>query len=81
MRTYVDVNVEVDVDLDQFDTDDLIEELEDRGYTIVSNKSNESGILAKNLLEEQYYNEVKRLYNKVSLSNLDKISKFIDELK
>lgn len=29
------VNIDVDVDLDDFDTDDLIEELENRGYTVI----------------------------------------------
>lgn len=32
--TYRDVTVEVDIDLDDFDDEDLIEELEARGYQV-----------------------------------------------
>ena len=33
-RRTVTVDVDVDVDLDDFDTDDLIDELDDRGYKV-----------------------------------------------
>jgi hypothetical protein len=42
--------VEVDVDLNDFDTDDLLEELERRGSLPV-----ESNINAKDLVEQIYY--------------------------
>ena len=35
--SYVTVSVSVDIDLDQIDTDDLIDELTYRGYTAVDN--------------------------------------------
>jgi N-acetyl-anhydromuramyl-L-alanine amidase AmpD len=37
--------VEVDVDLNDFDTDDLISELEDRGYMVGSDNSEDSNEL------------------------------------
>lgn len=33
---YVTVNTDVEVDLDMFDNDELIEELEDRGFIVLS---------------------------------------------
>lgn len=40
--------VEVDVDLDEFDTEDLIEELEDRGYMVgAENAENSNELLTK----------------------------------
>jgi hypothetical protein len=37
-RRTVNVEVDVDVDIDDFDTDDLIDELEDRGYVVLDEK-------------------------------------------
>jgi len=37
-RNYVSMNVDVDIDMSDFDDDDLIEELESRDYTCVSVK-------------------------------------------
>jgi hypothetical protein len=34
-RRTVTVDVDVDVDINDFDTDDLIDELEDRGYVVL----------------------------------------------
>jgi hypothetical protein len=36
-RRTITVDVDVDVDLDDFDTEDLIDELEDRGLTVIEN--------------------------------------------
>jgi hypothetical protein len=41
-RTTVYTEVEVDVDLDEFDTDDLISELEERGYIIGGKNAEDS---------------------------------------
>jgi hypothetical protein len=38
----VTVDVDVDVDIDDFDTDDLIDELEDRGYVVLDEKEERS---------------------------------------
>lgn len=42
-RKTVSVDVDVDVDIDDFDTDDLIDELEHRGYVVVD-KNKEKAI-------------------------------------
>lgn len=42
----VDTTVDVDVDLDDFDDDDLIEEMEERGFKVLDADDN-SGVLDK----------------------------------
>ena len=37
-RRTVSVDVDVEVDIDDFDTGDLIDELEDRGYVVIDEK-------------------------------------------
>lgn len=60
--------VEVDVDLADFDTDDLIQELEDRGK-MVDGGDTSSGVLVKQIYEKRklgqdYEEELKQLiYN------------------
>ncbi len=62
------VNVEVDVDIRDFDTEDLIEELENRGYSVDSNEikplSDDVLILA-NKLRTSYH-----LTNRIDLKDM-----------
>ena len=37
-RNYVSMNVDVDIDMSDFDDDDLIEELESRDYVCINTK-------------------------------------------
>lgn len=56
--------VEVEVDLDQFDDDDIIEEMERRNLSVVASPDE-----ARSLLEEIYY---KRVMNKDFGAELDR---------
>jgi len=61
-------SVYVDVDLSEFDTDDLIEELEHRGYDY--NTKGVDGDVMRQLLEEIWY---KRRLNKDYQQELDRL--------
>lgn len=56
--------VEVEVDLDEFDDDDIIEEMERRNLSVVTSPDE-----ARSLLEEIYY---KRVMNKDFTAELDR---------
>ena len=56
--------VEVEVDLDQFDDEDIIEEMERRNLSVVASPDE-----ARSLLEEIYY---KRVMNKDFTAELDR---------
>jgi hypothetical protein len=60
---YKEVEVEVDVDLSDFETDDLIEELENRGHVAGSDDSNEllQAIYQKRRLGQDYQAELAQL--------------------
>ena len=63
---YVYKEVEVDVDLSDFDTEDLIEELESRGSSALNNESN-----AKDLVEKIWLK--RRMGNNDYQTELDKL--------
>lgn len=56
--------VEVEVDLDEFDDDDIIEEMERRNLSVIASPDE-----ARSLLEEIYY---KRVMNKDFTAELDR---------
>lgn len=49
------VTVDVDVDLDEFDSCDLIDELESRGYVVQDEKSSPVDSTPSDLIERLYY--------------------------
>lgn len=49
------VTVDVDVDLDEFDSCDLIDELESRGYVVQGEKSSPVDSTPSDLIERLYY--------------------------
>lgn len=49
------VTVDVDVDLDEFDSCDLIDELESRGYVVQGEKSAPVDSTPSDLIERLYY--------------------------
>ena len=49
------VTVDVDVDLDEFDSCDLIDELESRGYVVQGEKSSPVDSSPSDLIERLYY--------------------------
>jgi hypothetical protein len=53
--------VEVDVDLSDFDTDDLIEELESRGSAVIDGKEVLESIYQKRRLGQDYQTELETL--------------------
>lgn len=63
---YVYKEVEVDIDLSDFDTEDLIEELESRGSSALINESN-----AKDLVEKIWLK--RRMGNNDYQTELDKL--------
>lgn len=79
MANYVNVQIDVNDYIDDIDDDDLIQEMKNRGYFVSDNKPSDN--LGNNLLENSYFEQIERLYNTVSLRNLDKLRTFIDELK
>ena len=64
------VEVDVSIDLEDFDTDDLIDELEDRGYDVTYNAEEQdiSGAYNKEILDQIYH---LRRQNKDYQSELD----------
>ena len=64
------VEVDVSIDLEDFDTDDLIDELEDRGYDVTYNAEEQdiSGDYNKEILDQIYH---LRRQNKDYQSELD----------
>lgn len=69
--TYVTVNTDVDVYLDEFDTDDLIEELESRGHTVLKAVSTFGQSESEIKLFEQLYQ--KRRTNQDYTKELDQL--------
>ena len=63
-RNYVSMNVDVDIDMSDFDDDDLIEELESRDYACINTK-----VSKRNLDGEFVYPEFK---NQIELQNFIK---------
>jgi len=66
------ITVDVDVDLDDFDTDDLINELEGRGYSIVEDEFEDTEFKAfirtiyeKRRIGNDYQSELDELFDKV----------------
>lgn len=49
------VTVDVDLDLDEFDSCDLIDELESRGYVVQGEKSSPVDSTPSDLIERLYY--------------------------
>jgi len=72
---YQDIDVEVDVDLSDFDTDELIEEIESRESWMVIDKE-DSGAFSESMKDEIY-----NLYRDyVTGNNFDrKLKKFFEE--
>ena len=68
MGKYVTVQAEVEVDLSEFDTDDLVEELEHRGLDY--NSTGVDGDKARAMLERIYYRRRQGQDYQRDLSNL-----------
>lgn len=63
-RNYVSMNIDVDIDMSDFDDDDLIEELESRDYAVINTK-----VSKRNRDGEFVYPEFK---NQIELQNFIK---------
>jgi hypothetical protein len=66
------VTISVDVDLDEFDDDDLLKEIKGRGYKIEVQEKCEPALI-KTLEDKMKYEYLMRVFHKHSLTEIEKM--------
>lgn len=76
----VTVDVDVDVDLSDFDNDDLIEELRDRGYSVVKKERSEFSWNRPSYEEEELDDLLWKLRQAYIIDNGDQFRKSFEKI-